>query len=178
MKSKRFYLQYTQVAHLLSTWKTHIAQEELTLINLVWISPSDATSWWVRTYLSHLDRAFSLGAVTLMALGRFGCMTVSNSKLVVGLWSTHLSPPAECERLCRGRTGGTVYSIKTQAQSDKQETVFRPVVALVCTQHYTGKLTWRFCYTCLGKLFFIDSTIVLSSRVTDNNKEALNNLLV
>lgn len=111
---------------------THIAQEELTLINLVWISPSDATSWWVRTYLSHLDRAFSLGAVTLMALGRFGCMTVSNSKLVVGLWSTHLSPPAECERLCRGRTGGTVYSIKTQAQSDKQETVFRPVVALVC----------------------------------------------
>lgn len=138
-KSKRFNIlkQPLVKLHIWSAeYETHfsqlIEQEELTLISLVWISPSEATSWWVRTYLSHLERAFSLGADTLMALGRFGCMTVSRSTLVLGLWSTHLSPPAECERLCRGRTGGTVYLIKTQAESEKQETVFKPVEALVC----------------------------------------------
>ena len=79
-----------------------------TLINLVSISPSEASSWCLSTYLWHLDRAFSFGADTLIALGMIGCMTVSRSKLEVGLWSTHFSPPADCERLCLGWTGGAV----------------------------------------------------------------------
>lgn len=77
-----------------------------TLISLVSISPSEASSWCLSTYLWHFDRAFSLGVDTLIALGTIGCMTVSRSKLEAGLWSTHFSPPAECERLCIGWTGG------------------------------------------------------------------------
>lgn len=81
---------------------------KVTLISLVSISPSDATSWCVSTYLSHLDRTFSLGADTWMALGITGCRTVPRSMLKEGLWSTHFSPPAERERRCSGRTGADV----------------------------------------------------------------------
>lgn len=90
-----------------------------TFINLVSISPSEASSWCLRTYLWHLDRAFSFGVDTLIALGMIGCITVSRSKLEAGLWSTHFSPPAECERLCIGWTGGTVW----WSQSEKQKSV-------------------------------------------------------
>ena len=83
-------------------------QSVFTLISLVSISPSEASSWCVSTYLWHLERAFSLAAATLIALGMIGCMTVPKSKLEGGLWSTHLSPPAECERRWRGRTGVAV----------------------------------------------------------------------
>lgn len=81
----------------------------ITLISLVFISPSEAISWCVNTYLSHLDRAFSLGAETWIALGMTGCRTVPRSTLEEGLWSTHFSPPAERERRCSGRTGVDVY---------------------------------------------------------------------
>lgn len=89
----------------------------LPLINLVSISPSEASSWCLSTYLWHLDRAFSFGVDTLIALGMIGCMTVSRSKLEDGLWSTHFSPPADCERLCVGRTGGAVWW--SQCEKDK-----------------------------------------------------------
>ena len=88
-----------------------------TLINLVSISPSEASSWCLSTYFWHLDRAFSFGVDTLIALGMIGCMTVSRSKLHVGLWSTHFSPPAECERLCVGWTGGAIWW--SQCEKDK-----------------------------------------------------------
>lgn len=88
-----------------------------TFINLVSISPSEASSWCLSTYLWHLDRAFSFGVDTLIALGMIGCITVSRSKLEAGLWSTHFSPPAECERLCIGWTGGTVW----WSQGEKQK---------------------------------------------------------
>lgn len=81
-----------------------------TLMSLVWTSPSEATSWCVSTYLSHFDRAFSLGADTWMELGMTGCKTVPKSRLEVGLWSTHFSAPAERDRRCSGRTGVVVCS--------------------------------------------------------------------
>lgn len=90
---------------------------DFTLISLVSISPSEASSWCLSTYLWHLDRAFSLGVDTLIALGMIGCMTVSNSKLEGGLWSTHFSPPAECERLCFGWTGRAFWW--SQCEKDK-----------------------------------------------------------
>lgn len=81
----------------------------LPLINLVSISPSEASSWCLSTYFWHLDRAFSFGVDTVIALGKIGCMTESRSKLEAGLWSTHFSPPAECERRCIGWTGVPVW---------------------------------------------------------------------
>ena len=92
---------------------------DFTLISLVSISPSEASSWCLSTYFWHLDRAFSLGVDTLIALGMIGCMTVSRSKLEAGLWSTHFSPPAECERLCIGWTGRAVWW--SQCDKDKPE---------------------------------------------------------
>lgn len=68
-----FYRPYTAVA-LMHTLKS-----------LVLISPSEATSWWVSTYLWHLDRSFSLGERTLMALGMLGCRTVPRSRLEDGV---------------------------------------------------------------------------------------------
>lgn len=92
----------------------------LTLISLVCISPSEATSWCVNTYLSHFDRAFSLGADTWMELGMTGCKTVPKSILELGLWSTHFSPPAERERRCNGRTGVDVFRAGWQLKGRKK----------------------------------------------------------
>lgn len=92
----------------------------LTLMSLVCISPSEAISWCVNTYLSHFDKAFSLGPFTWMALGMTGCKTVPSSKLEDGLWSTHFSPPAERERRCSGRTGVVVYSYQKENSSLKR----------------------------------------------------------
>ncbi|KAG7245404.1 hypothetical protein INR49_010855 [Caranx melampygus] len=83
----------------------------------------EATSWCVNTYLSHLDRAFSLGADTWMALGMTGCKTVPKSRLEAGLWSTHFSPPADLERRCNGRTGVAVYTQQEMQQPTDKELV-------------------------------------------------------
>lgn len=74
-----------------------------TLISLVLISPSETSSWWVNTYLSHLDRSFSVGEHTLMALGMLGCRTVPRSRLEDGVWSRIFFLLEK--RRCSGLTG-------------------------------------------------------------------------
>lgn len=92
----------------------------VTLISLVWISPSEATSWCVKTYLSHFDRAFSLGSDTLMARGMMGCKTVPKSILLKGVWSTHFSLAVERVWRCSGCTGVTVYRTGTQLKKKEK----------------------------------------------------------
>lgn len=93
---------FKSICCLLGEWS-------FTLISLVSISPSEASSWWVSMYFSHLASAFSFATATVMAWGTCGCMTVSVCTLEAGLWSTHLSP-AERDRLWRGRIGGAFWS--------------------------------------------------------------------
>lgn len=108
-----------------------------TLINLVSISPSEASSWCLSTYFWHLDRAFSLGVDTLIAFGMIGCKTVSRSKLQGGLWSTHFSPPAECERLCIGWTGRAVWWSHCERGKKNQEVIHKWL------QHDSFKTVWN-----------------------------------
>lgn len=125
---------------------------ELTLISWVRISPSEATSWCVNTYLSHLDSAFSLGADTLMAFGMMGCSTVPRSRLEEGLWSTHFSAPAERDRRCRGRTGVDVWfeHMETLKRNVKREII----IQLGDTVHYE---TSRTCFNCVTKHEYLRS---------------------
>lgn len=53
----------------------------VTLMSLVCISPSEASSWCVSRYRSQRARARSLGPSTVMARGTRGCSSVS-----VGTW--------------------------------------------------------------------------------------------
>lgn len=128
-----------------------------TLNSLVSISPSEASSWCLSTYMLHLDRAFSLGVDTLTALGMIGCMTVSNSKLEVGLWSTHFSPPAECERLCMGWTGRAVWW--PQGEEDKSESYSHSMtVGLIGKADHQNTTDWAenmYCW-CVGVMEFME----------------------
>lgn len=128
-----------------------------TLNSLVSISPSEASSWCLSTYMLHLDRAFSLGVDTLTALGMIGCMTVSNSKLEVGLWSTHFSPPAECERLCMGWTGRAVWW--PQGEEDKSESYSHSMtVGLIGKADHQNTTDWAenmYCW-CVGVMDFME----------------------
>lgn len=137
---------------ILMLWLFHF-----TLNSLVSISPSEASSWCLSTYMLHLDRAFSLGVDTLTALGMIGCMTVSNSKLEVGLWSTHFSPPAECERLCMGWTGRAVWW--PQGEEDKSESYSHSMtVGLIGKADHQNTTDWAenmYCW-CVGVMEFME----------------------
>lgn len=118
-----------------------------TLMSLVSISPSEASSWCLSTYLWHFDRAFSFGVDTLIELGMIGCITVSRSKFEDGLWSTHFSPPAEWDRLCIGWTGGTVWW--PQSENTNQDIIhmwhhfsWSALVWKACGKTHWGGLAW------------------------------------
>lgn len=99
------------------------------LMSLVSISPSEASSWCLSTYLWHFDSAFSLGADTLIALGMIGCITVPKSKFEGGLWSTVLSPPAEWERLWWARIGVAVWCPQLHREESTNQEIIHMVEA-------------------------------------------------